>query len=322
MDTSPFLTSLGAHRDPKLLWPVAAVASVIAHGVALALVRTVVLQTPNLPEGTVAPLPIQLVDLPPDAPTPDAPAFEPVASDLAIPDLPVSALVPAPPPAQPPTDSPVTLPQGNAAIAPQPIAPPLARPPVSQAPPRPVPPMAAAPAVSVAPPAPPVPAPPVVPPPVAAPPVPDPPGGQLSVGAPVTAPPAPATAVTTPETGRGGQVVPVGLRLNPSGRDIPDTAPQLAGDTAMAMRPMASGCGLANLDALLAGMVSTSVQMQIRVETSGEISAVRLLQGTGSAAVDDLIGCVVRQRLRLQPASSAGVPQLTDAFILDARVEF
>jgi hypothetical protein len=35
-----------------------------------------------------------------------------------------------------------------------------------------------------------------------------------------------------------------------------------------------------------------------------------------------LVSCVVRQRLRLQPASSAGVPQLTDAFILDARVEF
>jgi hypothetical protein len=58
------------------------------------------------------------------------------------------------------------------------------------------------------------------------------------------------------------------------------------------------------------------------VEPSGEISHVNLVQGTGNSAVDDLVSCVVRQRLRLQPASSAGVPQLTDAFILDARVEF
>jgi outer membrane biosynthesis protein TonB len=64
------------------------------------------------------------------------------------------------------------------------------------------------------------------------------------------------------------------------------------------------------------------VQLQIRVEPSGEISHVNLVQGTGNSAVDDLVSCVVRQRLRLQPASSAGVPQLTDAFILDARVEF
>ncbi|PSN14973.1 hypothetical protein C7293_09135 [filamentous cyanobacterium CCT1] len=117
-------------------------------------------------------------------------------------------------------------------------------------------------------------------------------------------------------------MVPVGIRLNPNGRDIPDSAPQLLGATAIDMRPLASGCGFANLEALLAGITATSVQLQIRVEPSGEVSQVRPLQGTGNGAVDDLVSCVVRQRLQLQPASSAGVPQLTDAFILEARIQF
>ncbi|OKH48688.1 hypothetical protein NIES30_09090 [Phormidium tenue NIES-30] len=116
--------------------------------------------------------------------------------------------------------------------------------------------------------------------------------------------------------------MPVGIRPDPNGRDIPETAPQLLSTSAIAVRPLASICGFANLDALLAGSSTASVQMQIRVEPSGEISNVRLVQGTGNSAVDDLVGCVVRQRLRLQPASSAGVPQLTDAFILDARIQF
>jgi hypothetical protein len=114
----------------------------------------------------------------------------------------------------------------------------------------------------------------------------------------------------------------VGLRLDPNGRDIPETAPQLLNTSAIDVRPLASGCGFANLDALLVGIAATSVQMQVRVEPSGEISNVRLVQGTGSSAVDDLVSCVVRQRLRLQPASSAGVAQLTDAFILEARIQF
>lgn len=117
-------------------------------------------------------------------------------------------------------------------------------------------------------------------------------------------------------------MVPVGIRLNPNGRDIPDSPPQLLGATAIDIQPLASGCGFANLEALLAGMVATSVQLQLLVEPSGEISQVRPLQGTGNGAVDDLVSCVVRQRLQLQPASSAGVPQLTDAFILDARIQF
>ncbi|MBE9138716.1 TonB C-terminal domain-containing protein [Nodosilinea sp. LEGE 07088] len=122
--------------------------------------------------------------------------------------------------------------------------------------------------------------------------------------------------------GQGGQVVPLGLRLDPNGRDIPDTAPQLVGSTAIAFQPLASSCGVSNLEALLTGMVATSVQMQLQVEPNGTISNVRLLQSTGSSAVDDLVSCVVKQRLQLEPARSAGVPQLTDAYILEARIQF
>ena len=117
-------------------------------------------------------------------------------------------------------------------------------------------------------------------------------------------------------------MVPVGLRPDPRGRDVPETPPQLLGSHAIAIQPLASSCGFTNLAALLGGMGAVTVQMQIRVEPTGEISHVRLLQGTGNSDVDDLVGCVVKQRLRLQPASSAGVPQLTDAFILDARIQF
>ncbi|PZV00286.1 MAG: hypothetical protein DCF32_17835, partial [Leptolyngbya sp.] len=70
MANSPFLTTFARHRDPKLLWPVAAVASVLAHGLALGMVRTLAIQTPALPKGEMAPLPIQLVELSADQAAP------------------------------------------------------------------------------------------------------------------------------------------------------------------------------------------------------------------------------------------------------------
>ncbi|WP_026072778.1 hypothetical protein [Nodosilinea nodulosa] len=319
MATSPFLITFAHHRDPRLLWPAAAAASVVVHGVALVMVRTLAIQTPNLPEGEMAPLPIQMVTLPPDLPAPGEQNTSVAAppSDLAAEDGAAIAESPTPVTAQTPPDS-------VAPDSPAPISPPLepftapAPPPVVNSPPVvPVPapqPKPVAPLPPTVAPAPPRPAAPAAPAPaVEAPP------------SPAVAPaPAPPPAASAPEGagGAGGQVVPVGIRLNPSGRDIPETAPQLLGATAIDVQPLASGCGFANLDALLTGMVATSVQLQIRVEPSGEISQVRSLQGTGSGAVDDLVSCVVRQRLRLQPATSAGVPQLTDAFILDARIQF
>ncbi|PZO41857.1 MAG: hypothetical protein DCF17_10005, partial [Shackletoniella antarctica] len=76
MANSSFLTTVSRHRDPKLLWPVAAVASVLTHGLALGLVRTLAIQTPTLPEGAMAPLPIQLVTLPPDQAAPGQPTAD------------------------------------------------------------------------------------------------------------------------------------------------------------------------------------------------------------------------------------------------------
>ena len=330
MATSPFLTGFTRHRDPKLLWPIAGVASIVAHGVALVMVRTLAIQTPTLPDGKMAPLPIQLVTLPADLPASDessaslpsvvnssdsgdSTAVEratvappPVATqptpvdpaDLAVPDRP--QLEPFTTSTPPQTVAPPVAPATPAPATPAPVTPAPPRP-VTPAPPRPAaPPLPVAPA----PPAPSAPAP-------AAPEAPSP-------------APAPGPSAPTPEgsLGQGGQVVPVGIRLNPNGRDIPDTAPQLLGVTAIEMQPLASGCGFTNLEALLSGIVATSVQLQIRVEPSGDISQVRPLQGTGNSAVDDLVSCVVRQRLQLQPASSAGVPQLTDAFILDAQIQF
>ncbi|MBE9112754.1 hypothetical protein IQ273_25530, partial [Nodosilinea sp. LEGE 07298] len=74
MATSPFLTSFVRHRDPRLLWPVAGIASVVAHGVALVMVRSLAIQTPALPEGEMAPMPIQLLTLPADLPTSGEPS--------------------------------------------------------------------------------------------------------------------------------------------------------------------------------------------------------------------------------------------------------
>ena len=328
MANSPFLTTFARHRDPKPLWPVAAVASVLAHGLALGMVRTLAIQTPVLPEGEMAPLPIQLVELSADQ-TASGQSADTGASSLAA--VSIAAADPLAAAATPPVTQTAPAEAPSVAPAPQSIEPPVSSPPPA-APPVDSPPVAPAPRPTPAPVTPQPPAAPVSPrpePPISpAPEVSRPPGAEaqprVDSPSPVAPPPSapPGNAAPGGAEGQGGQVVPVGIRLDPNGRDIPETAPQLLNTSAIAMRPLASSCGFANLDALLAGISAASVQMQIRVEPSGEISNVRLVQGTGSGAVDDLVGCVVRQRLRLQPASSAGVPQLTDAFILDARVQF
>ncbi|HSM80747.1 MAG TPA: energy transducer TonB [Nodosilinea sp.] len=339
MANSTFLTTFAGHRDPKLLWPLAAVASVLAHGVALAMVHTLSIQTPTLPEGAVAPLPIQLVNLPADtSPVGAAPATVSAAPPAAA--IPEAASSEAPPPeAAPPEAAPPEAAIPEAAIpeaAPPEAVPPEAVPPEALTPLRPDP-MVTQPPVADLPLLPaPAPAPPRPPAPSSAPPDRPPSPDPLASAPPSESPPslpvqppappgvAPPAEAEAPGAGspQGGQVVPVGIRLNPQGRDIPELAPQLLGSAAIELQPLASGCGLANLDALLAGMVATTVEMQVRVEPSGDISDARVLQSTGNSAVDDLVSCVVKRRLRLQPATSAGVPQLTDAFILEARLQF
>jgi hypothetical protein len=159
MATSSFLTTFARQRDPKLLWPVAAVASVLVHGLALGLVRTLAIQTPALPEGEMAPLPIQLVDPPPDLPpldpsTPDTGAAAEVEGPPAI-ATPIDAQTVPAAPAVPPAPAPV--PTAPPVATPSlPAAPPVDRPLVTPAPrpsPAPVPPTPAV--VTPAPPSPP-----------------------------------------------------------------------------------------------------------------------------------------------------------------------
>ncbi|MGB6017021.1 MAG: hypothetical protein WBG32_19970, partial [Nodosilinea sp.] len=120
MAPSPFLTSFIRHRDPKLLWPVAGVASVVAHGVALVLVRTLVIQTPALPEGAMAPLPIQLLTLPTDLPAPAEPSAS--SPDLASSDSasvePAAAAPPTPVAAQATPISPANSPANTETLRP------------------------------------------------------------------------------------------------------------------------------------------------------------------------------------------------------------
>ena len=155
-----FLLTFARHRDPKLLWPVAAVASVAAHGLALVMIRTLAIQTPTLPEGEMAPLPIQMVTLPldPALPTDGAPS-QPGA--LAAEPAP-AVDAPTPMAAQTTPQNNVAAPQTlEPAIAPDPLPQPVAPAPIAPAPP----------AVTPAPPRPASPvSPPVAPPPSVSPP--------------------------------------------------------------------------------------------------------------------------------------------------------
>lgn len=115
--------------------------------------------------------------------------------------------------------------------------------------------------------------------------------------------------------------MPLAIRRDPNGRDLPDTLPQLESSSAIWIEPFLSGCGVGNLAALAGGRTGATVQMRLTVETNGQISAVTVLQGSGDPAFDQLAACMVQRGLRLQPASSDGVNQPTDAVILEAQIQ-
>jgi hypothetical protein len=81
---------------------------------------------------------------------------------------------------------------------------------------------------------------------------------------------------------------------------------------------------VANLSALIATAPAATVQLAIMVEADGRISSASVVPGYGSgtAAVDDLVSCLVRQRLTLNPAYSGGAPIKSDAFIVETRLAF
>jgi len=88
----------------------------------------------------------------------------------------------------------------------------------------------------------------------------------------------------------------------------------------IALEPLPTECNAADLSRLGAASQGT-VKLRIRVETSGRISHTTVVQSSGNPALDDVVGCVVRYRLYLEPATVDGTPQLTDAYILETQVQ-
>lgn len=140
----------------------------------------------------------------------------------------------------------------------------------------------------------------------------------------VTAPP--TAEPPTEDLGNAGQDgrLSTSIRLNPRGRDIPEVAPQIQGSGTIAVQPLPPQCAVANLAALTATVPAATIQLQVRVEADGRISAAEVVQGNGSgnAALDNLVRCLVKERLSLAPASSGGQSIKTDAFILETRISF
>lgn len=315
MTASAFVTRVETHRDPTLLWPLAGVLSTLVHGLVWLGVQP--LRITPMPRVEVDPIPVQLwLDAPsspaPEAvePSPSGAVAEPPVTPAAG-DSPAPAIAPAahqPPPIPAPAVSappPVASPQSTPTLAPVVEPPPVEPVPVSPAiaPRPPIAPAVSLPAVQ--------PAPVAQPPSVAA----------VSPPAVTPAPTAPNPSAN-PSQGGGGQLSPRGLYAAAFGTDFPDTAPQLLDNTSLSLQPWLATCGWQNLGAIASPGLTARVQLQLQVQPDGTVSQATVLEGTGNTALDNLVSCVVQHQLRLQPATTAGTPQLTDAFILDTQVSF
>ncbi|TVP71240.1 MAG: energy transducer TonB [Leptolyngbya sp. LCM1.Bin17] len=346
-----FLTTVSQYRDPKLLWPLAAIASLLVHGTALALLRPV-LETRSAVDELATSSPIQLLTLAPDSepaaysgevdPVPSVPAPRDTPGTESAPAVtppPESAADPAPPnPVDPPPEvaSPPSIApsppasSSPAAPTPAPVAPPPAtpapevapRPPVASPPPVSSPPRTPAPVAPAPEPSPapstgvaseaPAPRPPVdSPPSVSSPPVSSPPT------TPSPTPPQPsAPGGGASET--GGQLQALRIVQEQQARDIPDSPPRLTGTTRISLDPLPAACQAAGGSSAL---TSGQVNLRIRVEASGEISYTTVVQSSGNPALDDLVSCVVRQALQVQPASVDGTPLPSTDYVLETRVQ-
>ncbi len=325
-----FLTTVSQYRDPKLLWPLAAIASLLVHGTALALLRPV-LETRSAVDELATSPPIQLLTLAPDSePAAYSGEVDPIPPDLtprntsgaesepAVTPPPESAADPAPPnPVEPPPEVASSLPTApsppasSSPATPAPVDPPPAtpapevapRPPVTPtlpAEPSPAPPTGA---TSEAP----APRPPVdSPPPVSSPPT-----------TPSPAPPRPsAPGGGASET--GGQLQALRIVQEQQARDIPDSPPRLTGTTRISLDPLPAGCQAAGDSSAL---TSGQVNLRIRVEASGEISYTTVVQSSGNPALDELVSCVVRQALQVEPASVGGTPLPSTDYVLETQVQ-
>lgn len=115
---------------------------------------------------------------------------------------------------------------------------------------------------------------------------------------------------------QGGQLTPVSIQANPQGRDLPDNLPRIS-QRSIPIQPLLSGCGWAQAPAIAA-----TLTFGITVEATGEISQAEVLQGTSRPEINNLVSCLVRSGLRLEPAISAGVAHPTDAAILQVQAKF
>ena len=310
MTASAFVTRIETHRDPTLLWPLVGVLSILTHGLVWLGVQP--LRITPMPRVEVDPIPVQLWLDTPDVSGTEAVEPSPSRAVAAPPAAAATGESPAPPIA-PTANQPPPIP-APAVSAPPPIASPSPASPL-------------APVVEPSPPPSVEPAPPspvVAPPPPITPAVP-PPAPPAMPPAPVTpvSPPAPTPAPTpAPSQAGGGELSPVGLYAAAFGTDFPDTPPKLLDNTSLNLQPWLATCGWQNLGAIASPGLTARVQLQLQVQPDGTVSQATVLEGTGNTALDNLVSCVVQHQLRLQPATTAGSPQLTDAFILDTQVRF
>ncbi len=303
MTASAFVTRIETHRDPTLLWPLAGVLSTVVHGLLWLGVHP--LRITSMPRVEADPIPVQLWLDNPGAP--DTEAVEPSPSRaVAAPPAPATAGDSPAPPNAPAANQPPPIP------APEVSAPPPVASPPSASPLAPVVELSPLPSVEPVPPSPITPA---VPSPATAPPVMPP-----APVAPVSPPAAPAAAA--PRLAGGGELSPVGLYAAAFGTDFPDTPPKLLDNTSLNLQPWLATCGWQNLGAIASPGLTARVQLQLQVQPDGTVAQATVVEGTGNSALDNLVSCVVQHQLRLEPATTAGIPQLTDAFILDTQVSF
>ncbi|HEY9735831.1 MAG TPA: hypothetical protein V6D06_06095 [Trichocoleus sp.] len=280
-------TTLSQHRDPRLLWPLLGALSVGVHVLLLGFISLARLDVRPMARGSNTPIPIRLVgqadastaELSPEAAPADYP--EAVAPEDAAADE-----VPSPP-----SDSGFTADEpadeGDAQTTAQPPSGAFSESPSEALEP-------ALPEAGTSP-NPSNPAPP--------------PAGTLPPGSSGPSGEAGATS--------GGELTALGIQVDPSGRDLPDTLPQL-GSRSVLVQPFLAGCGQST--AALSG-ITASLQMRITVEANGRISQATVVQSSGNGEVDALASCLVQQGLQLVPATTAGVERPTDAVILDVRLQ-
>jgi len=146
--------------------------------------------------------------------------------------------------------------------------------------------------------------------------------------APPVANPSPGTDGEAPAPAREpGGTLTTYVRDHPDlnrRRDNPDVPPQVQGDNSMAISPLPAQCTREQLSTLQMVGTTTTVALDVLVEADGRLVPRGVLpgRGSGNSAVDDLVICLARERLRLRPAYWEGAPIKTDAFIVEMQISF